>query len=55
MVVVLKRTNMGKKERLLMGKELGKGLSEQGFNPTEVLGNLSMLLKIINEEDSLTA
>lgn len=43
---------MGSKERLLMGKELGKGLAEQGFTPTEVLTNLTMLFKIINEEDS---
>lgn len=43
---------MGQKERLKMGKELGRGLAKQGFSPSDVLTNLSMLFRLINEEDS---
>ncbi len=37
-------------ERLLTVRELCRGLGEQGFIFSDILNNLSMLFKIINEE-----
>ena len=43
---------MGKKERLRMGREFGRCLAHQGFTPSDILTNMSMLFRIIDKEDS---